>query len=67
LPILPPGAWRNSYQAIFLSYVKNCVEDMATFTALAKISSTKFSCNNEGSWAWQNFYPVKNAVVKGLV
>ena len=34
LPILPPAIIGEKF--IFLSYVKDCLEDMATFTALAK-------------------------------
>ena len=41
--------WRNFYHAIFLSCVHDNTEDMATFTALAKIYSTKYFCSTKVS------------------
>jgi hypothetical protein len=35
------------YHANFLSHVKDYIEDMVTFSALAKIFSTKFFCNTK--------------------
>ena len=37
--------WQNFYHVNFLSCVNDYVEDMATFTAFAKIYSTKYFCN----------------------
>ena len=34
-------------QAFFLSYVNDYIEDMATFTAMEKIYSTKYFCNTK--------------------
>ena len=39
--------WRNFYHANFMSRVNDYIEDMATFTALAKIYSTKYFCNTK--------------------
>ena len=50
----------KSHHANFLSCVKDYIEDMATFTALAKIyvSAIQVTC----SWAWRNFCPVMYTV-----
>ena len=37
--------WRNFYPANFLSRIDDYTEDMATFTALAKIYSSEYFCN----------------------
>ena len=39
--------WRNFYRTNFLSCVNDYIEDMATFTALAKIYSTEYFCNTK--------------------
>ena len=49
-PISPSALyWRNFYCVNFLScvYVNDYIEDMATFTALAKIYSTEYFCNTK--------------------
>ena len=51
--------WRNFYHVNFLSCVNDCIEDMATFTALAKIYFTKIFLQYKGIWGWQNFCQVK--------
>ena len=48
--ITPPAL--KVYQANFLSCVNDCIEDMATMTALAKYLF--MHQNIKGSWAWQN-------------
>ena len=35
------------YHIKFLSCVKDCIEDMVTLTALAKISTSNFFCNTK--------------------
>ena len=58
LPILSPALiGENFITPIFLCYVKDCIEDMAIFTALVKIFSTNFFLQYKGSSAWRNFYP----------
>jgi hypothetical protein len=59
--ILKPAliTWRTFYPTNFLLHVNACTKDMVTFTALAKIYSTKRFCNTKGSWAEWNFYPMK--------
>ena len=37
LPILPPALVRENLFTNFFSFVKDCIVDMATFTALAKL------------------------------
>ena len=39
--------WRNFYCANFLSCVNDYIEDIVTFTALAKNYSTKYFCNTK--------------------
>ena len=39
--------WRNFYRMNFLSCVNDYIEDMVTFTALAKIYSTEYFCNTK--------------------
>ena len=39
--------WRNFLSCKFLSCVNDYIEDMATFTALVKIYSTKYFCNTK--------------------
>ena len=39
--------WRNFLSANFLSCVNDYIEDMATFTALAKIYSIECFCNTK--------------------
>ena len=41
--------WQNLYHANFLSCVNDYIEDLATFTALAKIYSIKYFCNTKVS------------------
>ena len=41
--------WRNFYHTNFLSRVNDYIEDMVTFTALAKIYSTNYFCNTKDS------------------
>ena len=47
--------WRNFYREFFLSSVNDCIEDMATFTAWAKIYSTKYFCNTEVAGLGEKF------------
>ena len=47
-PILPPALVGESFIHKFLSCINDYVEDMVqTFTALAKIYSTKYFCNTK--------------------
>ena len=49
-PILPPAIIGEIFIfANFLSCVNDYIEDMATFTVLAKIYSTKYFCNTKVS------------------
>ena len=41
------SCWRYFLSANFLSRVNDCIEDMVTYTALAKIYSTKYFCNTK--------------------
>ena len=50
LPISIPGlAGEIFYPLIFLSRVNDYIDDMATFTALAKIYSIEYFCNTKVS------------------
>ena len=54
-PISPSALIDEIFIMNFLSRVNDYIEDMATFTALAKIYSTKINIlQYKGSWAWQN-------------
>ena len=39
--------WQNIYHSNLLSCVNDYIEDIATFTALAKIYSTEYFCNTK--------------------
>ena len=56
--------WRNFYHANFLSYVNDYIEDMATFTALAKIYSTKYFCNTKISVLGEIFVKLKFSCIR---
>ena len=47
LPISPPALVGENFIHKFFSYINHCIEDMATFTVLAKILSANYSCNIE--------------------
>lgn len=47
------GTW---YREKFLAYAKHYVEDMGTFTALAKKFSTKFFCNTKVNGIGEIFF-----------
>ena len=47
LPISPPALVGENFIHKLFSYVNDCIEDMATFTVLAKILSANYSCNTE--------------------
>ena len=61
MPISPPG--RKIYPANFLPRIDDYTEDMATFTALAKIYSSEYFCNARVAgtimWGLANFCPAK--------
>ena len=49
-PILPPAlAGENLYLQNFLPCINDYIEDMATFTALAKIYFTEYFCNTKAA------------------
>ena len=54
LSILPPALIGKNFICEFFSCVKDCIADMATFTALSleKYKDTR-------SWAWWKVYPMK--------
>ena len=47
MPTSPPVLVGENFIHEFFSYVNDCIEDMATFTVLAKILSANYSCNTE--------------------
>ena len=54
--------WRKFYHANFLSCVNDYIEDMVTFTALAKIYFTEYFCNTK---RLAKFLSSENFVVYG--
>ena len=55
-PILPPAIIGEIFlSANFLSCVNDYIEDMATFTTLAKIYSTEYFCNTKVSGLGETF------------
>ena len=51
------SCWSIFYLQIFLSCVNDYIEDMATFTTLAKIYSTEYFCNTKVAGLGKIFCP----------
>ena len=55
-----------------MSFVKECIEDMATFTMLAKFFSTKYFCNTKVAglgkiFIWYSNFDLGAYILSGLI
>ena len=61
LPILPPALIGENLSTNFISHVKNCIANMATFTALAKVENYY---NTKIAELGKNFIPQKFLAIR---